>query len=671
MSVFIELVTDAFAANFQRQAAAQQNSGGGSRSSRAGKVAARRPVRGIEIKDDTYAYIKVVQSNGTEIPVMDSSSSTGTSSDGYTNFILQSVQEQRMERHQVIETFGDNYVFFFGESPRFLDCSAILVSTHDFSWRAEWWNNYENFWRGTKLVERGARAYLAWDDIIVEGYMVQAAAVEQAEQPYTIQMQFRFFVTKYRNVSLMSVQQFPVRQSVDLPPGVELTQSDAFSRLQAYYQGNSGASRAQDAVPREQAVIQNQAANNNLAQGSSISNSLRQLPPSALSDPSIWNALHDTSTFSDPMNTLNNQNRGPLRGLIADNKDEYINGSDGYAGARPGLQNNEEQAGGAAYDPQSATATAAQELPGSLPVSVINTLGALGVSANNPTVMQDMGLAPNFSPAYMANVAAFAQSGPGAGFAAGVGVGASTSFGGNSASQVSFSPLVNSSFSVPSGAGIGVSALAGSYAGNSSSYLHLSPFYQSQDPLGAIYGSNASQANSYNPDAYKYVEGMGAPAYGYPSPYGGPGYGQAGYGDFGGGGFGSGSADGDPGYLDPESVVASNAIPLTRPQYDMTALTPGPTLGTTLSRSASITVGGVSSAFSMTAFTGSFSDWVIEASQSPSPIYGQPATGPGFSGSYQPDVGTMLAQQTNYPVSAPYIGSSSSGFDLSSSNGFF
>ena len=192
MSVFIELVTDAFAANFQRQAAAQQNSGGGSRSSRAGKKAARRPVRGIEIKDDTYAYIKVVQSNGTEIPVMDSRSSTGTSSDGYTNFILQSVQEQRMERHQVIETFGDNYVFFFGESPRFLDCSAILVSTHDFSWRAEWWNNYEYFWRGTKLVERGARAYLAWDDIIVEGYMVQAAAVEQAEQPYTIQMQFRF-----------------------------------------------------------------------------------------------------------------------------------------------------------------------------------------------------------------------------------------------------------------------------------------------------------------------------------------------------------------------------------------------------------------------------------------------------------------------------------------------
>lgn len=209
IAIFIELVTDPFTDVFASQVGARQGSGNG-RAARAGKPSARRPVRGIEIKEDTYAYMKVVMSNGTELPLLDSGSSTGESSDGYTNFILQQVQEARMEKHQIVETFGDTYVFFFGESPRFLDCTATLLNTMDFNWRAEWWHNYENYLRGTKLVELGARCYLSWDDNIIEGYMLNAVASEGSDQPYSIALQFKFFVTNYHNVSLVDVDQYPV-----------------------------------------------------------------------------------------------------------------------------------------------------------------------------------------------------------------------------------------------------------------------------------------------------------------------------------------------------------------------------------------------------------------------------------------------------------------------------
>jgi hypothetical protein len=677
VSVFIELVTDAFEATFKQQASTLQSARGGSR---AGKSDVRRPTNGIEIKYDTYAYLKVVRSNGQEIPVMDSSFRDGLAHGGYTNFILQSVQEQRMEKHQIVETFGDNYVFFFGESPRFLDCTAMLVSTNDFNWRAEWWENYENHWRGTKLVEQGARCYMAWDDIVVEGYMIQAAASETSEQPYTVQIQFRFFVTHYQNVNTQHVEQYPTRQSVSLAPSAESTNADAIGALQSGANGQSvlgkqlsqggygvgplmqnspmatqsgpgsysfgspagsisALSMSAASLGLNVASLGGALTSGGLGAYSTISQSIRQLPPSAVADPSLWTALSGIglapTTAAQP---------DPTRGLIADNTSEYVSGS------------------GQVADPLSAINDAvahSQELPYGLPYGVVNTLGSMGIDADSPTVMRDMGLSPNFSAAYVASVSAAVRASSSTGYPTNAGVGANVSFGGSSGKNVSFSPQSNASYGVSAGAGIGISALAGYYAnaGASQSTLSASPYYQYKSPLGAIYGNNAAQTNAYNANAYQYVEGLGDPTYGYGSPYGGVGYGRAGFGDFGGKGFGTGNSGGDPGYRDPNTVVASGQIAQARPQYDMTALTPGPTFGATAYGGASINVGGVSTGFSMTALEGAFDDWVTEAAQAEEPLYGQSAVGPGSADSYQPDIGYAAQQlQSRYPVSVPYVG---------------
>jgi len=773
MAIFIELVTDAFEDVFRAQSANHQGGTGG-RSSRAGKTIVRRPVRGIEIKDDTYAYLKVIMANGRELPLLDSSSYTGSNAAGYTNFILQSVSEQRMEKHQIVETFGDSYVFFFGESPRFLDCQAVLINTHDFNWRAEWWHNYEHYLRGTKLVELGARCYMFWDDNVVEGYMLMAAANEVSEQPYTVSLQFRFFVTKYQNISLNNVEQFPVRSSVFLPAGVELTQADAFDKLQAYYRGESGLSRAEESVVREQSVLSWNMLQGGLPVGPLVSSSptaqqygpstysfgggasagisagisasagvsvgvsasaaavsagfgvsasagfsasagvgvgiglgatvgtaaslglsvakgydqqsgeayapyqtitqkIRQLPPSIVTDPAIWNALRGTTGLVDvegqSVLEMTNSSRGALRGLIAENIDEYVNGNDGYPGISAYMQGSSESFIEPLYALNQAI-TRAQELSYSLPYSVITTLNALGVSADNPQAIRAMGLAPNFSDGYVASTSAYASVGASAGY--GASVGASVSFGGSSSQCVSFSPLSNSSSGAVAGSGIGVSARAGYYANatGGSSYLATASGYTYRDPLGAIYGRSTTQS-TFTADAYKYVEGVGDPNYGYSSPYGGVGYGRAGFGDFGGAGFGGCSSGGDPGYRDPMLVGAKASTTNTRIRYDMTSVTPGPSLGgTAVQGGASISVGGVCSSFSMTAVDGTFEDWVVQATRQQQPLYGQPAVGPGTRGVYGPDLGYAAYQQNRYPVSTPYVGGVTARASVTASLGF-
>lgn len=161
----------------------------------------RRPLRGIELKKDTYATIKVIDATGQPVPLIDSSSSTATDNIGqsieYSNFILQGMQEQRVEKQQVVETFGEDYIFFFGERPRIYTFNALLMNTRNFNWKSEWWKNYEDTLRGTKLLERNARMYLYFDDIVIEGYMLQAQATQTVDDPYKLPLTFSVFCTNY------------------------------------------------------------------------------------------------------------------------------------------------------------------------------------------------------------------------------------------------------------------------------------------------------------------------------------------------------------------------------------------------------------------------------------------------------------------------------------------
>jgi hypothetical protein len=312
-SVFIELSTDAFSSVFNNQA-------GNGVARRAGVSRARRPLRGLEIKDDTYAILKVVQADGTEVKLVDSGSLNGETTQ-YSNFILQSVREARMEKHQIVETFGEPYIFFFGESPRFLDVQAILVDSLDFNWYAEFWENYNTFLRGTKSVEMGARTYLFYDDNVLEGYMLMAQAEKVAERPLMATLSFRLYLTNYQNISMVGDPNYPIRPDVNVPADVLTTTADLSTA------GNAIMSSVSQATLQEAASLQaaqGAAQQNTSGFGGtpSLTSALTQ-GITATGNPSIDGVLQNAAEALAIAQDGGVTRQSPLRGLISDNVDEY------------------------------------------------------------------------------------------------------------------------------------------------------------------------------------------------------------------------------------------------------------------------------------------------------------------------------------------------------------
>jgi len=199
MAVFISVTTNSFQSTFEQQSNALR-----------GGALVRRPLRGIVLKEESFAYLRVVRSDGTPIHVLDggakpvpgddSESPVGTSP-GTTNFLLQQVSEQRMEKQQVVETFGEDYIFFFGEKPRFVSFMGTLMNTQNFNWKNEFQANYDQILRGTKLLEADARAYMTFDDTMVEGYVTDSSVVLDTGSPYEARFSFQMFVTNHTTVS--------------------------------------------------------------------------------------------------------------------------------------------------------------------------------------------------------------------------------------------------------------------------------------------------------------------------------------------------------------------------------------------------------------------------------------------------------------------------------------
>lgn len=369
MTIFIELITDAFEEVLNGQTSLRKQFG---RSSRAGSRVARRPTRGIEIKEDTYATIKVILSDGSELPLVDSSSATGRSS-GYSNFMLQSVTEVRMEKHQIVETFGAAYIYFFGENPRFLDVQATIINSHDFNWEAEWWENYEQNFRGTRLVEKGGRMYMFYDDNIVEGYMLMCQATKQSAEPHLIPISFRLFLTNYRNVSFIGSPQFPIHQNAVVTSGVDVTSGQ---------RGQRRNEATLNAVPDRGSALTRAASNGSFATAPRLSELLRDASATGAIDPATQLVLSQLGQEVPVGRAL------PLRSLIADNYDEYVGLSANDIG-QGGLTAETGQTGMSPADQQRMEVD-------DLNQETVSQLGEHGADVNDPKTLSDLGLMPNF-----------------------------------------------------------------------------------------------------------------------------------------------------------------------------------------------------------------------------------------------------------------------------------
>jgi len=233
--MFVFLETDSFANEFTKQSLLKGLTDGEFRKPKDNSTV-RRPYRGIQIKNDTYATLSVVTPTG-KIALTSSSATVKDSGDKnakqgkvseYSDFILQRIDDQRAEKKQIIETFGEPFIYFYGEQPRVVSFSGLLVNTEDFNWRAQFWHNYEEHLRGTKLVQANARVYLSYDTIMIEGYPFAATAQDTSDEPYSIPFQMQMFVTAYYDFSSIGQTRYPGKS--DMPDTAVLNKELAEKR---------------------------------------------------------------------------------------------------------------------------------------------------------------------------------------------------------------------------------------------------------------------------------------------------------------------------------------------------------------------------------------------------------------------------------------------------------
>jgi hypothetical protein len=148
-------------------------------------------VRGIRIKEQSFATLQIIEA-GEQNP---------KSGFSFDEFLLQGVQEVSQEKYQLVETFGETVGFFFGTRPKVYQYSGALLNTEDYPWRDNWKEFYETELRGTRLVEEGRRAYLTYDWVLREGYLLSMNMADNAARPNQIDFNFVMFITKEVNLS--------------------------------------------------------------------------------------------------------------------------------------------------------------------------------------------------------------------------------------------------------------------------------------------------------------------------------------------------------------------------------------------------------------------------------------------------------------------------------------
>lgn len=111
-----------------------------------------------------------------------------------TKFFLESVQENREEKVQVIDTFGEWIAFFFGKKPEVYSYSGTLLNAQNHNWKNEFQENYDYYLRGTQAVKNRATVFMQYDDVMVEGYILNTSINMSGMADTSVPFQFNMLV---------------------------------------------------------------------------------------------------------------------------------------------------------------------------------------------------------------------------------------------------------------------------------------------------------------------------------------------------------------------------------------------------------------------------------------------------------------------------------------------
>jgi hypothetical protein len=184
----------------------------------------RRPTRGLQVKPDTYALLEVKTRTGENLLMIDSGGQRDIGDISYSprnsNFLIQSIDEQRAEKVQMVETFGPLYLFWFGERPSVLNVSGTLLNSADFNWKNEFLSNYDLYLRGTRCAQEKTIIHFSYDDVVRTGY-IQSCSVNNSEQANELtSFNFQMIVASCIDLSIVGANMTPTEE---IPEEAQLT----------------------------------------------------------------------------------------------------------------------------------------------------------------------------------------------------------------------------------------------------------------------------------------------------------------------------------------------------------------------------------------------------------------------------------------------------------------
>src|SRR5579859_375616 len=195
-----------------------------------------------------------------------------------TKFFLESVTENREEKVQIVDTFGEWIAFFFGRRPEVYTYSGTLLNAKNHDWKNEFQENYDNFLRGSQAVKYRATMFLQYDDVVVEGFMLNCQIQQNAISHNGVPFSFSLLVIsrsplnprnlmalRFARSGLTDAEQQlfeNLQQALDLLSGSPADQAekrdqlDTFSLMREFFAGNylppAGVATSFDATGRLQ-----------------------------------------------------------------------------------------------------------------------------------------------------------------------------------------------------------------------------------------------------------------------------------------------------------------------------------------------------------------------------------------------------------------------------------
>jgi hypothetical protein len=121
----------------------------------------------------------------------------------YVGFFLVSVQEDRSEKAEIVPLPGDDYAaFFYGEMPRNIAFTGVLLNTEEDLWRDAFETLYEDHLRGTVNSARGSLVQIKYGERIVSGWLMNFSQSVRADSDLYTQFSFTVLVKSVHMLNL-------------------------------------------------------------------------------------------------------------------------------------------------------------------------------------------------------------------------------------------------------------------------------------------------------------------------------------------------------------------------------------------------------------------------------------------------------------------------------------